>query len=159
METVFEYRIPVLHPLVVHFPLSLLLAAALAALVWMFRGTAFWRRCLLFVLALGAPGALLAYLSGDAMEAQSEGVPIVDALVGLHEQMGLWTGVAAWAALAVLGAFSVRQERLRAAARPGAPPRDPILVRVLVSLLVFAAAALVAWTAHIGGTMVWGVPR
>jgi uncharacterized membrane protein len=159
METVFEYRIPVLHPLVVHFPLALLLASALAAVVWMFRGTAFWRRCLLFVLSLGTAGALLAYFTGDAMEEQSEGVPLVDALGELHEQMGLFTLLAALAACAGVAVFSFRQERQHSRHWRSQVPRDPILYRLVLGLVVCIAAALVAWTAHIGGTMVWGVAR
>lgn len=159
METVLQYRIPVLHPLVVHFPLSLLLASALVACVWVVRGTVFWRRCLLLLMVLGTAGSALAYLTGDAMEEQSEGVPIVDALIDLHEQMGLFTLVAALISLISLAVFSVRQEQLRRNPFRHDPLRDPLPVRLMLSLLVFLSAALVAWTAHIGGTMVWGVPR
>ncbi len=151
MEAVFEYRIPVLHPLAVHFPLTLLLVAAVAALIWMFRGTTFWRQCSAFLVFLSVPGALLAYLTGDSMAEQSEGVPIVDELVDLHERMALYTLIAssvAAAALIVVLAMSYRR---------GTAVRDPIGSRVAAGLLVMIAAALVAWTAHIGATMTWGV--
>lgn len=156
MDVVFDYRIPVLHPLAVHFPLGLLLAGALVALVWMFRGTAFWRRSLLLLLVLGSAGAVFAYVTGEAMEEQSEGVPIVDDLIDLHEQMGRYTLVVAIVACLGVALLSLRQERPRAG---GVPARDPIALRLVLGLLVCLAAALVAWTAHIGGTMVWGVPR
>lgn len=151
MDAVFDYRIPVLHPLAVHFPLTLLLAAAVAACFWMFRGTPFWRHCSAFLIFMSVPGALFAYLTGDAMAEQSEGVPIVDELVDLHEQMALYTLIASGVAAAALIVMLVRS------ARRGTSKHDPIGSRVLVGLLIMIAAALVAWTAHIGATMTWGV--
>lgn len=150
MDAVFDYRIPVLHPLAVHFPLTLLLAAAIAALVWMFRGTPFWRHCTAFLLVLNVPAALFAYFTGEAMEERSEGVPIVDELVDLHEDMALYTLIASGLALAALTVVWIYS------ARKGTSNLDPIGGRVAVGLLILAAAALVAWTAHIGATMTWG---
>jgi uncharacterized membrane protein len=149
MEAVFQYRIPVLHPLAVHFPLSLLLAAGVAAVVWMISGVAFWRRCCLFLLVMGVAGAVLAYLSGKEMEEQVEGVAIVEELVGLHETMAFLTVIGSSIATLVLGIVSLRAERKGGVDRLG--------LRLFVGSLVLAAAALVAFTAHIGSTMVWGV--
>lgn len=151
MDAVFQYEIPALHPLAVHFPLALILASALTALVWSYRGTPFWRQTTLLLMVLGSAGAAFAYFTGDTMREQSEGVPIIDELVDLHEEMGLYTLLATLVATAALAALSVG----RRAEEPGA--RDPILLRVVMACLVFLAAALVAWTAHIGATMTWGV--
>ena len=148
MESVFQYRIPVLHPLAAHFPLSLLIAAGVAVLVWVVSGGAFWRRCCLFLLMLGLLGAVVAFLTGEEMEAQAEGVAIVEELVGLHEDMALVTLIASCLATLVLGIVSIRTER---------GGGESLGIRVIVGILVLAAAALVAWTAHIGSTMVWGV--
>lgn len=150
MDAVFQYEIPALHPLAVHFPLALILAAALTALIWCFRGTAFWRNATLLIMALGTIGAACAYFTGDAMKEQSEGVPIVEDLAGLHEEMGLYTLIASAAASVALIVFRL----LVSSARTG---RDPLLSRIAVACLVFTAAALVAWTAHIGAIMTWGV--
>ena len=150
MDAVFQYEIPALHPLAVHFPLTLLLVSALTAFVWCFRGTSFWRHVTLLLTTLGAAGAAFAYFTGDAMYEQSEGVPIVEDLVDLHEEMGLYTLLAAIAANIALATFTVLVRRTPSR-------RDPLLSRVLVACLVFLAAALVAWTAHIGATMTWGV--
>ncbi len=151
MEAAFDYRIPVLHPLAVHLPVTLLLTTAVAALVWMFRGTPFWRRCCLFLILLSTPAALFAYLTGDEMRERSEGIPIVDDLVGLHERLALLTLVTTFAAAFALGIYALRADRTTDRSV------DPIAGRVSISLLIFAAASFVAWTAHIGATMTWGV--
>ncbi len=151
MDAVFDYRIPVFHPLAVHLPVTLLLVSALAAIIWMFRGTAFWRRCLVFLMFLSAPAALLAYLTGDAMKDRSEGVPIIDELVGLHERMALLTLIVTMIVAVFLGLYALRVERI------GGIKADPVQARVGFSLMIFVAAALVAWTAHIGAAMTWGV--
>lgn len=144
----FDYTIPVLHPLLVHFPLTLLLVAAPVALVWAVRKTAFWRGVTLLLLALGTLGALGAYLTGEAVEEQSEGVPIVEIFVEQHETLGLWTLIVAGAATLVVATL-VWRERSR---------RLPGAARWLAVVLAVAAAVLVAWTGHLGALMVWGVP-
>lgn len=145
----FDYTIPVWHPIAVHFPIALLLVAAGAALVWAVRGTDFWRGALLALLALGTVGAFVARLTGEAMEEQSEGVPIVEALVEQHETGATWTLVlAATATLALVGVL--------VAERRGRP--SGAVARWGVALLAVAAAVAVGWTGHLGGLMVWGVP-
>ena len=154
MEQVLQYEIPVLHPVAVHFPLALLLAAALSAVVWAIRGQAFWRRVTLWLVLLGTGGALLAYFTGEPMEEHVEGVPIVVELVELHEQFALYTLILAGTALTGLAAASFWLERRTTLERD---PPDPLGLRLVLTAAVLAAAALVAWTGHIGGTMVWGV--
>ncbi len=153
IEQVLQYDIPVLHPLAVHFPMALLLAAALSAVLWSVRGTGFWRRCTLWLLTLGMGGALFAYFTGDALEEQVEGTPIVEELVGFHEDMALYTLIVAGVALLALAGLSVWLER-RITLERDVP--DPIVARVAITVFVVAAAVLVAWTGHIGGVMVWG---
>ncbi|MCH8030961.1 MAG: hypothetical protein IIB09_03975, partial [Bacteroidetes bacterium] len=80
-DSVFQYDIPYLHPLVVHFPLVLLLLAGGAAVAYAIRGTAVWRRALLILLALGALAAFAAEQTGKALEESMEGMPILDELV------------------------------------------------------------------------------
>lgn len=153
MEAVFDYRIPVLHPLAVHLPLTLLLTAALAALVWMLKGSAFWRRCCAFLVLLSVPAAVFAYVTGDPMLDRSEGVPIIDELAPLHEQMALYTLVSTAIAAVSIIAYSIYVYRR------GPSWLDPVGARVAVGLLVLIAAALVAWTGHIGSVMTWGVGK
>jgi uncharacterized membrane protein len=154
METVLQYEIPVLHPLVVHFPIALIVIAGVTAIVWSIRATAFWRRATLLLMALGMAGGLFAYFTGDAIEEQSEGTPIVEELVGLHEDVALYALIVTGVALVGLAALSVWLERRTTLERD---PPDPLVPRLVLTVLTVLAAALIAWTAHIGGTMVWGV--
>ena len=154
METVFQYDIPVLHPLMVHFPVALILVGALAAGVWSVRGTAPWRHGTLLLMALGLAGGIAAYQTGETIEEYTEGTPIVEELVEMHEEAAwyaLWVTGLATAALAGLSLWRARRPP------PEDRPTDPLPVRLLVALAVLASALLIAWTAHIGGTMVWGV--
>ncbi len=154
METVFQYEIPVWHPLAVHFPLALILAAAAAAVVWSFRGTSFWRRCALLLFTLGMAGGIAAYKTGEAMEEQAEGTPIVEELVELHEDMALYALIATGVTLVALAGVSVWLERRTTLERN---LKDPLAARLVLAVAAVIAAALVAWTGHIGATMVWGV--
>ena len=154
MEQVFEYTIPQLHPLLVHFPLALLLLAAGVVLVWALTDGGFWLRAGTLLSGLGAIGALLALRSGEAMEDDAAGAPLVDALLPLHEQAAEWTVWMAFALAALLIAVLFGSDRLWAHR-----PNIPLPVRLGVLLLAVLVAALVAWTGHIGGVMVWGVPR
>ncbi len=154
METVFQYEIPVLHPLAVHFPIALILVAALATVVWVFRGTAFWRRCALLLFSLGLAGGIFAYKTGEAIEEHTEGTPIVEELVDMHEDTAFYALLVTGAVLAALAGLSFWRERRITLERK---PNDPLAARILLALAALAAALLIAWTAHIGGTMVWGV--
>lgn len=150
MDAVFHYHIPELHPLAVHFPFALLLVAALAGAFWLWRGTPFWRDVTWLLTGLGTAGAFFAYFTGDGMAEQAEGVPIVEELVGLHEQMALYTLIAACLAtlLMTAQAWWSRRFSLRT---------DPLPSRLFITAVLIATCVLVAWTAHIGSTMVWGV--
>ncbi len=158
MDAVFRYHIPEIHPLAVHFPIALLLAAALAALVWMGWGAPFWRRVTWLLATLGMAGAFFAWFTGDSMEEQAEGVPIVDELVDLHEQMALYALIAAILASAALGLLTWmgRAGQSESSRFAGINP-DRLPYRLGAGFLVLVSAALVAWAGHIGATMVWGV--
>jgi len=92
------------------------------------------------------------YLTGDVLKEQSEGTPIVEELVHTHEDAAIIGLILTGLALLVLllsRRFSDR-DTTRAGIRP--------LVRLLVTIVALAAGILIAWTGHIGATMVWGVP-
>lgn len=154
MDSVLQYDIPVWHPVVVHFPIALITVAALVAIVWAVRGTAFWRRTVLLLLGVGMVGLLAAYFTGEPIEEHVEGTPIVEELVGLHETTALYALIVTGVALAGVAGLSFWVERRTTLERD---PPDPVVARLVLVGLTVAAAVLVAWTGHIGGTMVWGV--
>jgi uncharacterized membrane protein len=126
-----------LHPLCVHFPIALLLAALLAELVRPRREgpseTAF------FCLALGAAGAALAALTGWLFAEHDP--PGMEALLLRHRWAGI--GAAASACTTLLWAWRWRRTGAAALARP---------TRLGLAL----TALLVAASAHLGGSMVYG---
>jgi uncharacterized membrane protein len=153
MDQVFQYEIPVLHPILVHFPVVLILIAAIFGGIWAFRNST---GALLSAVAIQSLAVLMttfAYLTGEEMEDRGEGVPIVDLLAGIHEQAALSTLILSTSTLAVLllVLFMKRRGMIhRGSHRP---------LRILLVLLGIASVLAVAWTAHVGGTMVWGTVR
>ena len=169
MDLVSQYDIPFLHPLLVHFPLVLLLLGAAAAGMYLLLGRAGWRRAGLILFSLGAISAWAAAETGPRLYQAVEGDPVVETVIGAHRAAAEWT---VWlAALAALTFALVSASRIRLR-RPTPPeegeepvepprrrPREPMWGRLLAVVPAWAAAGLVAWTAHLGGVMVWGVPR
>lgn len=157
LDLLSRYSIPYLHPLAVHFPLVLLLLGAGVAVLYAALGRPVWRQAALALFALGAVSAYVAHETGHELEHAMEGEPIVDAVVETHETMAdytMWT--AAFTAL-VFGGLSVAL-RQRARREPALDRREPLVWRVGALVPALAAALLVAYTAHLGGLMVWGVP-
>ena len=152
MDTLLQYDIPVWHPVVVHFPVALILTAAFVAVVWAARGTAFWRRATLLLLTVGMVGLTFAYFTGEAIEEYVERTAIVEDLLDLHETLGLYALIVTGIALVGVGGLSFWAERRTTLERD---PPDPAAARIVLAVLTVGAAVLVAWTGHLGGTMVW----
>ena len=156
-----RYAIPYLHPLAVHFPLVLLLLAAGVAVLYAVLGRPVWRLAALVLFVLGAASAFAARQTGGTMAGEMEGDPVVEAVLGTHARMADYTLWAAGAAALVFGGLSAGARRGRRAGgtrADGAAAREPLAWRLAALVPALAAAALVAWTAHLGGVMVWGVP-
>ena len=159
-DAVFDYSIPYFHPLVVHFPLVLLLLAGGAAVAYAIGGTAVWRRALLILLALGALTAIVAERTGEALEESMEGTPIVDELAEFHETAAHWTVRTSFLALFVGIVVTIwwrRRQSSHTVAESTPTPSEPLWMRLVLLALTGFAAALVAYTAHVGAVMVWGV--
>jgi len=155
MEQVFQYQIPVVHPLAVHFPIVLVLIGALSVILWSFLDKPFWRLCSLFLFSLGMVGGLAAYFTGDEIKESVEGTPIVEELVGKHEDAALLFLILTGLSLMGLIGVSI-WERYRPITRR---TTDPLVIRVVMGILALLSAISVIWTAYIGGTMVWGIAR
>ncbi|MCS6831682.1 MAG: DUF2231 domain-containing protein [Armatimonadota bacterium] len=150
------YQIPILHPVLVHFPIAFILLAAVTALAWLSWGTRFWRHVTLLLLVAGFIGGLGAYFTGEAAEEFGKGNARVEMFEKQHENMALLTVVATGLALFTLAAYIGASRRLLPSDRPD--EKDLPIARVVVAVLSIAAAVLVARTGHLGGLMVWGQP-
>ena len=124
-----------LHPLLIHFPIALVVVAALAEFVAIVTADERWRTVAIGNVRAGAVFALLAAVAGWrlALAPQMEASPVLE----WHRWLGT---VAAGAALAA------------ALATGGIRRRSAVTYRTAL----FAAGTLVAVTGHLGGLLVWG---
>jgi uncharacterized membrane protein len=127
-----------LHPLLVHFPIGLVLFAAGAETVAMATGRPVWRTAAVVNLRAGAAFAAAAAATGWRLAASMAADD--PALLSWHR----WIGT-----IAAIGAIGAALTTARGRDRWPAP-------RGLYQLALFGAAALVAITGHLGGLLVWG---
>ena len=134
-DLIRQYSIPYLHPLMVHFPLVLLLLAAGVAVLYAALGQPVWRIAAFALFALGAVGAFAARQTGHDMAHDMEGEPVVEAVLPTHKRMAdytLWTAIAA--ALGYAGLSVAARRRPRAA--------EPLAWRLAALVPAAGAAAL-----------------
>lgn len=140
-----------LHPLVVHFPIALLLVAPLFILlgVMLSRGRPFlWAALLL--MAIGTAGTFFAVSTGEAAGKLAERTPQINAVLEHHEHLAERTR-AGFAALTVIFAAIL----LLPAAWRRKPGRLSSVVAPLLFLVFYGAVlVLLVNTAHDGGRLV-----
>jgi uncharacterized membrane protein len=126
-----------LHPLLVHFPIALVLIAAVAELVFLTTQFPEWHMVAVANIRAGAAFAVASAGAGWILASSR----IVEASQGLewHRYLGLM------AALAVVAAALSTGEIDR-------PPRRLWLFRIAL----FSAAGLVGVAGHLGAVLVWG---
>lgn len=152
MDILTDYEIPYLHPQVVHFPIAFFVGAVIVVLIWAFTDSGRWFVAYASMQILGTIGVIATFLSGEAIEDATEDVPIVDLLVGRHEQMGKYTMIVAIIiSVATLAVAYVYRKRSNY-------DGIPTVFRAVLAALAVALVILTALTAHIGGVMVWGIP-
>ena len=127
-----------IHPLVIHFPIALVLVAALAELIATVTGRLYWRTVAVANLRAGAAFGVIAAIAGWFLPR----VLGLDSTALLEWHRWIGTLAALLIVVAALGSG-------------GADRRSPMAFG-LYRLTLFAAAALVAVTGHLGGTLVWG---
>jgi uncharacterized membrane protein len=126
-----------LHPLLVHFPIALVIAAALAEATAAITGNDRWRAAARNNVRAGAVFAVLAAVAGWRLALGPEAEP--SPLLEWHRWLGIVTAVAIVAAALTT-------------ADAGQPKGETSTYRVAL----FAGAVLVGVTAHLGGALVWG---
>ena len=127
-----------LHPLLVHFPIALVLVAAGAELAAMLRLRASWRAIAVFNLQAAAAMAVATVIAGWVLAV----APFVDSTPSLMAHR--WAGVAA--AGATLGAAVASRRRHVETAR----------MVTVYRVALFGAAAPMAIAGHLGAALVWG---
>lgn len=132
-----------LHPMVVHFPIALLLVALLFDVAALFLPKAGLTRTSLYLSALAAPGAVAAYLSGEAAEEPAENLPGIEALLERHEDLGKLLMIAAIAVLIVRLGFFWRRWH------------ETIAGRAVLAFFGGILAILVGATGYAGGQLVY----
>jgi uncharacterized membrane protein len=126
------------HPLLVHFPIALVLAAAAAELVVIAAPRTAWRLVAVANIRAAAALGVVTAITGWLLASS----PLVDPSTSL--QWHRWLGLAG--AAGAIGA-ALLSTRLNESSRHPA---------FAYRLTLFVTALLVAITGHLGGTLVWG---
>jgi uncharacterized membrane protein len=127
-----------LHPLLIHFPIALVIAAALAEGAAIFRADESWRTVAIGNIRAGAVFTLLATIAGWRLAQAPE--MEVSPLLEWHRWLGTVAAVAALAAALATGGLR----------------RRPAVAVHIYRIALFTAGTLVAVTGHFGGLLVWG---
>ena len=122
-----------LHPILLHFPIGLVLPAAAAELVAIRTRRATWHAIAQANARAGAVGGVLAAIAGWALATAPSIEP--SPMLTWHR----WTGSAGALAATVAALLSLRARSVR-----------------WFQTALFAAAVLIALAGHLGGSLVWG---
>lgn len=132
-----------LHPMMVHFPIALLLVGVGFDIAGLRTGREDLRKAGLYMMGIGLVGGLLALVTGGMAEEQAEELfPRAEEMVHRHSFLALTT-------MALFGTLFVWRWRGSQAGRAALP---------YITLAAVATLALLA-TGHTGGEMVYDQPR
>jgi uncharacterized membrane protein len=135
-------NLPPLHPMLVHFPIVLILVSLLFEVVGRALDAAWWRNAAFALLIAGGLGAAAAVLTGGPAGDAAERQGVSERAVDRHEAAGDLTMWLAFAAIAVR-ALASRTGRMRSA------------VTLLGFVLHVGAAAAVGLAGYRGGHLVF----
>ncbi|HEX2973979.1 MAG TPA: DUF2231 domain-containing protein [Tepidisphaeraceae bacterium] len=141
-----------LHPLVIHFPIALLLVSPLfllLALALPKRGQAFGIAALI-LMALGTLGIVVAIWTGERAGELAERTPQVNAMLEEHEELADATRTTFLVLTLLYAAILVAATYLPPLQRP----RVRLPIHATFLLLFLAGGVLLANTAHRGGRLV-----
>lgn len=141
------------HGLAASFPLALSLTAAFAAVIWLVRGSAFWRRSILLLLTFATAGSIWSYWTKNFAENLVHNLPSLEVYAVVHEQFAFYSMMGLVVILVVLGAISVWLDRRITIERN---PPDPTGIRVIFTLLILIVAFFCFSTARSGALLLSG---
>lgn len=127
-----------LHPMLVHFPIALVLAAAGAELVAIVTRATTWRVIAVASVRAGAASAVVTAIAGWRLAS----APFVEPTRTLT--LHTWTGLAGAVAAAAAAVISMRP--------PAGSPRSMPAYQTAL----FGAAAFIGLAGHFGAALVWG---
>ena len=130
-----------LHPLVLHFPIALLLLAAVVEGVRCFRTDAGLARLTVFLLTWGALSALAAAGTGWVFSRELHPEPTLRATLMWHRWLGVSTALLAMLAWFTAHCWADDHQLAR---------------RWIPRFIIWLTAVLVAIAAHLGARIVWG---
>jgi uncharacterized membrane protein len=130
-----------LHLLVLHFPIALILAAALADMLYLLRRKAFYKDAGFYCIILGALGAIATMATGSMLIDTLNLTGEYHDLGETHEALGITTMIVAILAAGVRVFFRNNLPRIWA---------------WVYGALILAAVALVSVTGHYGGLIAFG---
>jgi uncharacterized membrane protein len=130
-----------LHPLIIHFPIALLLVAALLEVIGFVKPGAISPKIISLIVGIGALGALAAAFTGWIFAEHSRQPSDMRATLFWHRWLGIATAFVALGAWAIARSWGDSQHSGRAWTR---------------RLLVVGTAMLVAVASHLGALLVWG---
>lgn len=132
-----------LHPMLVHFPIALLVAAFVFDLAGLVTRRPSFSSAALYTSVMGAVGAIAAYVSGNQAEEGAERLAGIEAVLERHEDLGKLLVAVALAVLAVRVVVHWRGWKERFGAQA--------LVTALSLVVVFVVGA----TGFYGGQLVY----
>lgn len=132
------------HPLAAHTPIAVLMAAAIAEMLYLRHPAPALTGASRFCMVLGGLGAIATAALGWAMATTHSSSEELD----LHRWLGT-IAAAACIPIAILGEWGARRAHKEGRKWHG-------FSRWAFRLSIFAIAGLVGFTAHLGGLMVWG---
>lgn len=146
-------ELSVAHPLVSHFPITLLFATPFSLVVWSHLQSPHWHAGGFIMALTGAIGATLACLTGPAMIPHAKN-PDIQALVLTSHQTVAWlTFALAWITVGLL-VLAYRQSDY--VSEIPDYQRLPYWTRFWCVSAAALCGACAAYTAHTGAQMVWG---
>lgn len=168
------FRLVELHPVVVHFPIALLITSVVLDILAVFFRRARLMDAATWLLVFGVPSAGAALLAGVISE-RYVNTSSVDGLLHLHKVLAVLTSllfgvlllvrlawlaprILAWtsnAAPALTGSISVAEQKIKLALPGLYAPRTPPLAVTLYLALSLVGVGLLAATGYLGGAIVY----
>lgn len=165
MSSLIPQRVELFHPMLVHFPVALLLTGLLARFLFLtfekrsfgsvFQWIYFWSW------SLGSLGLIAAYLSGEEAEDVVNKIICDPTITHDHADFALYTLCLSFGGLILSILRNALVQRLKVKREKAvlrAPKKLSSLtfgVSVAEVLSLLATAGFLAWTAHLGGTLVY----